>query len=374
MKKRLMLWLGLAISVLFLYLALRNVQFREIRRSLGQVHVPLLLWAMWIFLISFAIRAVRWRYILRPIKEITLPQIFSLLSVGFMANNVLPARLGEVVRAYFLAKKTGIRKSLSLATIVLERLSDFAALLLSALIVGLFFSLPASVEKMSILAGLIFVVFVIVLIFVHFRKETVLRFFNRSLSFLSPARKERMMERVNAFVEGLVILKTGKAFLWITLLSLAVWSMWALALHYTLLAFEIEVPFAARLLLLAVVNLGALIPSSPGYVGPYQYLCWVCLSVFAIDKSQAFSFSVVLHALWYVPLTGLGFFFLWKEQLSIRQIRSLEVQVASGGFSLKQDGSGEIEPAIHAMGDDGHESNQSPKDLDGGIHPCSTVQ
>jgi uncharacterized protein (TIRG00374 family) len=189
-----------------------------------------------------------------------------------------------------------------------------------------------------------------------------------------PARKERMMERVNAFVEGLVIVKTGRGFLWITLLSMAVWSMWAVALHYTLLAFGIEVPFSARLLLLAVVNLGALIPSSPGYVGPYHYLCWVCLSVFAIDKSLAFSFSVILHALWYVPLTGLGFFFLWKEQLSIRQIRSLEGQVASGGFSVKQDGSGEIEPAIHAMGDDGHESNQFPKDLDGGVHPRSTVQ
>jgi len=373
-KKKLTLWLGLVISVLFLYLALRNVQFIEIRRSLGQVHVPVLLWAMCVFLVSFAIRAVRWRYILRPIKEIALPQVFSLLSIGFMANNVLPARLGEVIRAYFLAKKTGIRKSLSLATIVLERLSDFAALLLSALIVGLFFSLPKSVERMSILAGVIFVVFVIILIFVHFRKEMVLSFFNRSLSFLSPARKEKMMERVNAFVEGLVIVKTGRGFLWITLLSLAVWSMWAVALHYTLLAFEIEVPFSARLLLLAVVNLGALIPSSPGYVGPYHYLCWVCLSVFAIDKSQAFSFSVVLHALWYVPLTGLGFFFLWKEQLSIRQIQSLEAQVSSGGFSLKQDGSGEIEPAIHAMGENGHESNQFPKDLDGGVHPRSTVQ
>lgn len=374
MRKKLTLWLGLAISVLFLYLAVRNVQFVEIRRSLRLVQLPFLLWAMFIFMVSFAVRAVRWRYILRPIKEIGLPQVFSLLTIGFMANNVLPARLGEVVRAYFLAKKTGIRKSLSLATIVLERLSDFAALLLSALILGLFFSLPARVERISIVAGLIFVFFVILLVFIHLRKDTALRFFDSSFSFLSLARKERMMERVNAFVEGLLILKSGKEFLWITVLSVAVWSLWAVALHYTLLAFGIQVPFSARLLILAVVNLGVLVPSSPGYVGPFQYFCWVCLSVFAIDKSLAFSFSVVLHALWYVPLTSLGFIFLWKENVSISQIRSLETQVASKGFSLEADGPGELGSAIHAIGDDGHEPEQSQRDLGGGVHPRSAAQ
>ncbi|MCK4597013.1 flippase-like domain-containing protein [bacterium] len=359
MKRKLTLWVGLAISVLFLYLALRNVEFVEIRRSLSQVDLLLLIWAAVIFMVSFSIRALRWRYILRPIKEIDLPQVFSVLSIGFMANNVLPARLGEVVRAYFLSKKTGIRKSLSLATIVLERLSDFAALLLSALLVSLFFSLPPAVERVGIVAGLIFVFFVLLLIFFHFRKDETLRFFERVLFILSPTKKQRMMERVNAFVEGLLILKSGKGFLWIFSLSVAVWALWVVALHYTLLAFDIQVPFSARLLILAVVNLGALIPSSPGYVGPYQYLCWVCLSIFAIDKSLAFSFSIVLHALWYVPLTSLGFIFLWREHVSIGQIRSLEARVASQGFSsLEIDEPDELR-FEKARGDDGYEPDQS---------------
>ncbi len=359
MRKKLILWLGLVISILFLYLAMRNVQFAEIRRSLRQVNLGLLLWAAFVFLVSFSVRAVRWQYILRPIKQISLLHTFSLLSIGFMANNVLPARLGEVVRAYFLAKKTGIRKSLSLATIVLERLSDFAALLLSALMVGLFFSLPPAVKRLGIVAGLVFVFFVILLVFIHFRKNPALHFFESLLFFLSPARKKRMMGRAKAFVDGLLILKSGREFLWVTILSVGVWALWAVALHYTLLAFSIQVPFSARLLILAVVNLGALIPSSPGYVGPYQYLCWVCLSVFAIDKSLAFSFSVVLHALWYVPLTSLGFIFLWREHVSIGQIRSLEARVASEGFSsLETDEPDELR-FEKARGDDGHEPDQS---------------
>ncbi len=333
-RKKLTLWLGLIISVLFLYLAMRNVRFAEIRRSLSQVHVVLLFWAMIIFMVSFAVRALRWRYILRPIKEIGLPQVFSLLTIGFMSNNVLPARLGEVVRAYFLAKRTGIRKSLSLATIVLERLSDFAALLLAALLAALLFSLPASVERIGLVAGIIFVAFVLVLTFIHVRKSLALRLFDSLFSFLPAAARRRIMERVHAFVEGLIILKSGREFLWVTGLSLAVWGLWGVALHYTLRAFEIQVPFSARLLLLAVVNLGALIPSSPGYIGPYQYFCWICLSIYAIDKSLVFSFSIILHALWYVPLTALGFVFLWKEHVSISQIRSLENQVVSGKISL----------------------------------------
>jgi len=355
MRKRLTLWLGLVISVVFLYLALRNVKFMEIRRALSQVDPLLLAWAAVIFLVSFSIRAVRWRYILRPIKEIGLPQVFSLLSIGFMANNVLPARLGEVVRAYFLAKKTGIRKSLSLATIVLERLSDFAALLLSALLVSLFFSLPSALEKIGILAGLMFLFCILLILFIHFRKNFTLRLFERIISLLPPARRRAMMERVNAFVEGLLILKTGRGVLWITTLSLAVWTLWAVALHYTLLAFDIQVPFSARLLILAVVNLGALIPSSPGYVGPYHYLCWVCLSVYAVDKSLAFSFSVILHALWYVPLTALGFLFLGKEHVSIAQIRSLEAQVASGEFSLETGDDDGLQADAQPIGESDHE-------------------
>lgn len=340
-RRKLTLWLGLAISVLFLYLSLRNVRFVEIRRAWGQIRVPELFWAMWIFLVSFAVRVVRWRYILGHIKEVGWMQVLSILSIGFMANNVLPARLGEVVRAYFLAKKTGIRKSLSLATIVLERLSDFAALLLSALVVGLFFSLPATVKSICVVAGAIFLFFVLLLAFIHFRKDWTLRFFDRALSFLPPASKAKMMERVDAFVEGLVLLKSGREFLWVTVLSLTVWSLWAVALHYTLLAFNIQVPFAARLLMLAVVNLGALVPSSPGYVGPYHYFCWLCLSVFAVQKSLAISFAVVMHALWYVPLTLLGFVFLGKEHVSLNQIRSLEGQASSGEGPEEADLSGQ---------------------------------
>jgi len=326
MRKHLTLWLGLFISVLFLYLAMKNVRFAEIRKSLSQVHLPTILWAMVVFMISFSVRALRWNYILRPIKEIGVPQAFSLLSIGFMANNVLPARLGEVVRAYFLAKKTDIRKSLSLATIVLERLSDFAALLLAALIAVLFFPLPPSVRRVGLVASLFFVFFVVLLIFIHFRKDKALRCFDRFLSFLPLPTKQKMMERIHAFMEGLLILKSGKEFFWVIVLAVAVWAFWAVALHYTILAFGIQIPFSARLLLLAVINLGALIPSSPGYVGPYQYFCWVGLSIFGVDKSLAFSFSIVLHALWYVPLTGLGFVFLWKEHASISQIRTLKNQ------------------------------------------------
>jgi uncharacterized protein (TIRG00374 family) len=335
-RKKLTIWLGLLISALFLYLSLRNVRFSEILQALGQVDLPALLLAAIIFFISFSVRALRWRYILRPVKEIGLFPVFSLLSIGFMANNVLPARLGELVRAYFLAKKTGLRKSLSLATIVLERLSDFAALLLSALLVTVFFAMPPVVENIGIVAGLIFLSFIILLIVVHLRTEATRRLFQRLLAMLPAARREAMMERVNAFIQGLLIVRTGRGILWVFTLSLFVWGLWGVALHQTLLAFHIQVPFSARLLILAVVNLGALIPSSPGYVGPYQYLCWVCLSVYGIDKSLAFSFSIVLHALWYVPLTCLGFIFLGKEHLSLSQIRSLENGAVSGGPELER--------------------------------------
>lgn len=354
-RKQLTVWIGLVISLLFLYLALRNVRFDEIRQALGQVDLGLLLLAAGIFLISFAVRAVRWRYILRPVEEIGHGPVFSLLSIGFMANNVLPARLGELVRAYFLARKTGIRKSLSLATILLERLSDFAALLLSALLVTLFFSMPAAVEQVGVVAGLVFLLFVVLLILMHARTAAVRRLIVMLLSPLGETRSRSVMERVDAFIQGLLIVRTGRGILWIFFLSLLVWGLWTVALHETLLAFHIDVPFSARLLILAVVNLGALIPSSPGYVGPYHYLCWVCLSVYGVEKSLAFSFSVVMHALWYVPLTCMGFIFLGKEHLSLSQIRSVETDMGSKGFPLKDEEPEANEPDLIVRGDPDNE-------------------
>ena len=350
-RKQLTVWIGLVISVLFLYLALRNVRFAEIRRALGRVDLPLLLLAAAIFLLSFSVRAVRWRYILKPVRKIGHGPVFSLLSIGFMANNVLPARLGEFVRAYFLSRKTGIRKSLSLATILLERLSDFAALLLSALLVTLFYSMPSAVEHVGVAAGLVFAAFVILLILVHVRTAAVRRLIVTLLSPLGETRSRSLMERVDSFIQGLLIVRTGRGILWIFTLSLCVWGLWTVALHETLRAFHIAVPFSALLLCLAVVNLGALIPSSPGYVGPYHYLCWVCLSVYGVEKSLAFGFSVVMHALWYVPLTCLGFFFLGKEHLSLSQIRSVEADMGSEGFPLKDGEPGATEPAPVDRGD-----------------------
>ena len=361
-RKQLTVWIGLVISVLFLYLALRNVRFGEIRQALGRVDVGLLVLAAGIFLISFSVRAVRWRYILRPVQEIGLGPVFSLLSIGFMANNVLPARLGEFVRAYFLARKTGIRKSLSLATILLERLSDFAALLLSALLFTLFFTMPADmehagiVEHVGIVAGLIFALFIALLVLVHARTGTVRRLIRTMITPLGETRSRSLMERVDAFIQGLLIIRTGKGILWVFTLSLCVWGLWTVALHVTLRAFHIDVPFSALLLILAVVNLGALLPSSPGYVGPYHYLCLICLSeVFRVEKSLAFSFSAVMHALWYVPLTGLGFIFLGKEHLSLSQIRSVEAEMGSEGFPPKDGEPGTAGPDSVGRGDPDHE-------------------
>ncbi len=354
-RKHLTVWIGLVISALFLYLALRNVRFDEIRRALGQVDLALLMLAALIFLVSFSVRAVRWRYILRPVARIGLLPVFSLLSIGFMANNVLPARLGELVRAYFLSKKTGIRKSLSLATIILERLSDFAALLLSALLVTVFFDMPAAVEHIGIVAGLVFLFFILLLILIHVRTAAVRHLISILLSPLGDARSKSVMERADAFIQGLRIIKTGRGILWTFALSLFVWGLWTVALHVTLRAFHIDVPLSARLLILAVVNLGALIPSSPGYVGPYHYLCWVCLSVYGVEKSLAFSFAMVLHALWYVPLTCLGFLCLGKEHLSISQIRSVETDMASENFPLKDDQPEAAEADPIGRGDSNHE-------------------
>lgn len=118
------LWLGIGISVLFLFLAFRKVNLHELKKALESANYIYLIPAILLTILSLWIRAFRWQYILQPVREIRVSSLFSATMIGFMANNLLPVRLGEFVRAYTIGEKERISKSSSLATIVVERIFD----------------------------------------------------------------------------------------------------------------------------------------------------------------------------------------------------------------------------------------------------------
>jgi uncharacterized protein (TIRG00374 family) len=247
--------------------------------------------------------------------------------IGYMANNVLPARLGEFVRAYVLSRKEGVRKSTTLATIFIERIFDGLSLLfiLGALLVahetGWISSqhdFPASIKVAGLVAGVGFLGafgFVAALEFspgfAGLIERLILRFAPANLA-------PKLTSILGAFVEGVSCLRSWKTLVFVFGTSLAVWSIEGTTYALVGQAFHLEIPLRAFFIAMVIVNLGTLIPSAPGFVGTFQLFCWISLGMFGVPKEVAVSYGLVLNVSEYLPVTLLGIMFLAMENLTLK--------------------------------------------------------
>lgn len=323
LKRHWKTFFGVVISLLFLYLAVRKVDFQAVGEAFREANylytipnVVAILFCMWL-------RAVRWRYLLKPVKSISAGRLFSPVMIGFMANNILPMRLGEFVRAYSLGEKERISKSASFATIVVERVFDtFILLLMFAVVVSsssLGMKFPILVLGMTV-AVLLFV------FFLKHKTDETLRAIER-ISRIFPTRVASFICNTTVrFTEGLAVLSDFGNLLRVALLSALLWVITALSNYSIFLSFDLHPPLYACFFLLVVVAFVIMLPASPGFIGTFHYGCILALSYFEIDPNISFPFSVVLWSCQYFPVTLLGLYYLRKEHLSLREARAEGVQ------------------------------------------------
>jgi uncharacterized protein (TIRG00374 family) len=316
---------GIAISLGFLYLSVRNVEWKTVLTSLREIDLVFLALTIMCLFGSILCRALVWMTLLKFKKRVSWLHSFEAIIIGYMGNNILPFRMGELMRAYAMSKKEGLSKTFTLASIVLERLLDIISLLI--FFVALF--LTARLADWLVLSGVVVFVFLIFMIILVYLAATNAWNFSSMLTRLLrylPARIAHQAERITeSFIQGLGLVKNGPHAVELILLSLFAWSVWTVGTYFGLKAFHLDLPLTAPLLLVVVIHTGVMIPSSPGFIGVFQYLCVVSLSFFAVPKETALSFSVVLHAIQFVPVTLLGWFYLTRMHLSLS--RSLQVEL-----------------------------------------------
>jgi hypothetical protein len=308
---------SVAISCVFLYLAVRNVSFSEVKSALSEAEYIWLIPGMIIVVFSFFLRAIRWRYLLEGTKRVSLMSSFSVIMIGFMANNIFPARIGEVARAFVLGKKEGISKSLSFGTIVLERVFDGLTLTFILGVSMVFSPFPEWVKGLGITGIILFGFFSIFLLFLKTKQYFILSLFENRASLFSKSVSERIAHILHRFIDGLESLGRLKHISLIFFWSLLAWFLLGVEFHIFLLSFGIsDLPFYAPYFTMAVVGLGVMIPSAPGYIGVFQSFCVAALSLFGVEKSLALSYSIIVHIAQYIPITGAGLIFLAKEHIS----------------------------------------------------------
>lgn len=326
--KSIKFWIGIVISMIFLYLALRKVEIGQMVTAFRGVNWLYLIPTLVLTLLNLLIRAYRWRYLLRPIGIVGISSLFSATTIGLMSNNLLPARLGELVRAYVLGEQTGLNKSASFATIVLERILDIFILLVFLAAILLVSSFPAWVTRMGYTVLLINVGvlgFLMVLKTFPNRVEEIVR----SILFFAPSKLSlKVIWLVRSFAEGLQVFSSWRPLLIALALSVVLWLVIAGTMESALLAFGLPLPIAAPFVVLVILSFGLIVPSAPGFVGIFQFFTVAGLELFAVSKDRAFSFSILFHATQFIPITAIGLICLWKLNLSF--VRLSKVSSVNG--------------------------------------------
>ena len=319
------LLIGILISALFLFLAFRSVDFDELFRALKKTNYFYLLPATILIYLSVYFRVVRWHYLLSPVKKIDMVSLFSAMFIGLLGNYILPARMGELVFAYVIGKKESISKASAFATVVVSRIFDGIAIFL--ILIGVLFFLPMDDNKIIVMKYMVSIVYTIAILGVlilYFAQERLFWLLRKIFFFLPHKFIDKLLVFFENFVNGLHVLRDLKSLIIVSLLSMIIWIISALAILPVIYGF----PFEAKLTLFApffilpVVAFGVMIPSSPGFVGTYHAFCILAINLLEpeISHNSAAGFAVLLHASQMLPIVILGFIFLWKEGLSLRNI------------------------------------------------------
>ena len=320
-------WSGLLISVVLLALIVRKAQdLGAARQALQAADYRWVLAGVLVYLASFLPRGLRWRRLLAGVAPIPLLRLSEVLIIGFMANNVLPFRLGEFVRAYALRRKAEVPVSSGLATIVLERVCDGLTLVLALSVLTLAYPFPAWVKRVGIVTAALFLGASAFMLLLAYRRDLAHRLVALAARPLPGGVGQRIARLLDQFDSGLHLLRSPLDAAAVFALSALIWAMEFFVYTRVLAAFAgpiqaalgHQVPLHDVLLLLIVVNFGIMIPSGPAYIGPFQAAAIAVLAgVALLAEPLAFSIAWVLWATLVLPTVLLGFLFTASEQLSL---------------------------------------------------------
>jgi uncharacterized protein (TIRG00374 family) len=323
-------WLGGIISAGILYLVFRRIDLRLLLENLQKADYVYLAPIVVIIFITMALRAIRWGYFLRPIKRIGFHSLFEGIIISFMANNVLPARMGEFVRPYIIGRSERISKSASFATVVVERLFD-GLTVLGLLAVALIFIQfpPGNIPfKTGLLIGgyitiAICILALAILVIAKIRPEWFLHIISL-VRPLSATLAKSGASGIRSFKEGLLCVESARIMIITIIYSLLIWAVFAYSIYLIGLSFGLKLSFSAVVIVLLAVCLAVMIPATPGYIGPYHAAVAYALVLYNIPLEKALSLSIVFHAVNYLPITLVGFLYLGRHHLTLRKIREAE--------------------------------------------------
>jgi uncharacterized protein (TIRG00374 family) len=319
--KKWQFWVGVLISIVFIWLALRGLGLEEFWGAVKKANYWWLLPGIGIYFVAVWVRAWRWHYLLSPIKKIRTRRMFPITTIGYMGNNIYPARAGEVLRAVILKRKEGVSVSASLATIIVERIFDGVVML-----AFVFVNLPelakltsasgfvGNIQQVAVIGTGIFLAALAIFLMAAMFPKAAARIGSWVIQRLLPAGLQaKVISLLDRFLDGLASLRSPINVLMVFITSVFIWLLETGKYWFVMHAFDFRVSYFALMLMNGIVNLATTIPSAPGYIGTFDAPGIAVLTAYGVERASAAGYTLVLHVALWLPITVLGAYYLARE-------------------------------------------------------------
>lgn len=319
--KKWQFWVGVLISVFFVWISLRGLRLGEFWDVVKSANYWWILPGIAIYFVGMWVRAWRWHYLLKPIKEIPTRTVFPITTIGYMGNNIYPARAGEVLRAVILKRREGVPVSASLATVIVERIFDGVVML-----AFVFINLPelakltsgsgfvGNIQQVAIYGTAAFVAALVIFLLAAMFPQVTAKIGQWFIDRVLPARlHDKVSGIMHKFLDGLASLRSPLNILMVFVTSVIIWLFETMKYWFVMHAFNFSVSFFALMLMNGIVNLATTIPSAPGYIGTFDAPGIAVLTAYGVDQATAAGYTLTLHAALWIPITLLGAYYLAKE-------------------------------------------------------------
>ena len=318
MNKKLLF--GIALGIVLVYFSVRGIDFEETLSHLKNIHLGYAVVFLIFIVLMQALRSYRWGVILEPLEKISQPSLFSVTCVGFLAIAAIPARIGELARPYLIAKKSSIKMSSALGTVVVERVLDSLAVLAITVTVLIWQDLPSWMIKSGIIFSILTLAMMAFVIGLVWKREASVAVIDRMLRLLPGKLAPKVNRVIHYFIDGFQVITDVKRLVYLLFLSAVVWLVDVAAIYALLAAFGFHLPVLAAFVIMVILIAGIAIPTAPGFIGNWHYACILGLSLFGVAKPEAFSFALVYHFLSMLVVVVLGVGFLPFNKFSISEM------------------------------------------------------
>jgi len=293
--RRRYLWIGVAVSVTALILAFRGVEWNDLVDALRRADYVYMLPAALFMLAAIAARAERWRWLLGGRDEVGLRRSFRAVSIGYLMTNVLPFRLGELVRPIVISRGGRLSAMQALSSIAVEHVLDVLMLLIMLAVVVPDLPLPPLVAQGARLSAIVFggaAVVMVLMVIGHRRVERAVKWLLDRIPWLHT---ETWLQRFNSAMQGLGTLRNPRLFAASALWSLISWMMSAVSFYFAMLSFTPTPSFTAAVFVTITSSLVLLVPSTPGYIGVLEWAIRDSLLIFGWGPELGLAYAIGFH-------------------------------------------------------------------------------